>query len=125
MTDEVDTVALPGDANRDGIFNSTDLILAFQAGEYEDRFAGNSVWPDGDWNGDSEFDSSDIVFAFQRSVYVLMTSSERSRPGGMNRQTLRPSKGSVDSVPPADVEQSRTITSECLQNSVQEPVFIE
>ncbi len=71
VTDEVDTVALPGDTNRDGIFNSTDLILAFQAGEYEDTIAGNSVWTDGDWNGDGEFDSSDIVFAFQRSVYVL------------------------------------------------------
>ncbi len=71
VIDEVDTVALPGDTNHDGIFNSTDLILAFQVGEYEDKIAGNSVWADGDWNGDGEFDSGDIVFAFQRSVYVL------------------------------------------------------
>lgn len=66
-----DAIWSPGDANRDGIFNSTDLILAFQVGEYEDRIAGNSVWADGDWNGDGEFDSGDIVFAFQSSFYVL------------------------------------------------------
>lgn len=60
----------PGDTNRDGIFDSTDLILAFQAGEYEDNLLDNSVWADGDWNGDGEFDSSDIVYAFQRNVYV-------------------------------------------------------
>ncbi len=70
VTDELDFIAQPGDTNRDGVFNSTDLIFAFQAGEYEDNRVDNSVWADGDWNGDGEFDSSDIVFAFQRSVYV-------------------------------------------------------
>ena len=34
----------PGDANRDGQFNSGDLVQVFVAGEYEDGFVGNSTW---------------------------------------------------------------------------------
>jgi hypothetical protein len=59
-----------GDANVDGIFNSTDLIQVFQRGEYEDGIAGNSVWSDGDWNCDGEFDSGDLVAAFQAGSYA-------------------------------------------------------
>jgi hypothetical protein len=59
----------PGDANRDGRFNSTDLVQVFQAGEYEDGIAGNSTWEEGDWNGDKEFDSSDLVAAFEQGLY--------------------------------------------------------
>ncbi len=58
-----------GDTNLDGIFDSTDLILAFQGGQYEDGLAINSTWETGDWNCDQEFDSSDLVRAFQTSVY--------------------------------------------------------
>ena len=54
-----------GDANLDGEFNSTDFVIVFQAGEYEDALAANSKWETGDWNGDGEFDSSDFVTAFQ------------------------------------------------------------
>ena len=59
-----------GDANVDGVFNSTDLILIFQAGEYEDAIVGNSGWAEGDWDCDGEFTTSDLVAAFQDGGYV-------------------------------------------------------
>ncbi|MCA9197451.1 MAG: tandem-95 repeat protein [Planctomycetales bacterium] len=61
---------VPGDSNRDGIFNSADLVLVFQAGEYEDAIVGNSTWEDGDWNGDGEFNSNDFVFAFEAGTFI-------------------------------------------------------
>lgn len=59
-----------GDANLDGVFNSTDLVLVWQAGEYEDTIPGNSTWAEGDWNGDGDFNTSDIIKAFQCGSYV-------------------------------------------------------
>ena len=59
----------PGDANRDGQFNSDDLVLVFQAAEYEDGIVGNSDWSEGDWDGDGEFGSKDLVLAFQFGAY--------------------------------------------------------
>jgi hypothetical protein len=53
--------AAPGDANIDGVFNSTDLIDVLANGEYEDNIADNSTWSEGDWNSDNEFDSSDLI----------------------------------------------------------------
>jgi hypothetical protein len=61
---------LVGDSNGDGVFNSSDLIVVFQAGEYEDGIAGNSTFEEGDWNCDAEFDSGDLVLAFQSGNYV-------------------------------------------------------
>jgi hypothetical protein len=58
-----------GDSNLDGLFNSTDLVLVFQAGQFEDGTVGNSNWEAGDWNGDAEFNSSDFVVAFQAGGY--------------------------------------------------------
>jgi hypothetical protein len=58
-----------GDANLDGEFNSTDFVLVFQAGEYEDKIVGNSTWSTGDWNGDGEFTSNDFVNAFQEGAF--------------------------------------------------------
>lgn len=58
-----------GDSNRDGVFNSSDLVLVFQAGEYEDEIDGNSTFEEGDWNGDGDFDSADLVFAFQVDLF--------------------------------------------------------
>ena len=60
-----------GDSNGDGLFNSSDLIVIFQVGEYEDGIATNSDFNDGDWNGDGEFDSSDLIFAFQLGEYNM------------------------------------------------------
>ncbi|MEZ6115119.1 MAG: PEP-CTERM sorting domain-containing protein [Pirellulaceae bacterium] len=58
-----------GDSNLDGTFNSQDLVITFQAGEYEDSLVRNSNWSDGDWNGDGEFTSSDLVLAFAAGGY--------------------------------------------------------
>ena len=58
-----------GDANLDLVFNSTDLVEMFTAGEYEDGIPGNSTWAEGDFNCDSEFDSSDLVEAFKDGAY--------------------------------------------------------
>ena len=60
----------PGDANLNGIFNSEDFVIVFQAGEYEDGIVGNSGWAEGDWNCDGEFTSSDMVRAFVEGGYV-------------------------------------------------------
>ena len=60
---------LPGDANLDGVFNSSDLVQVFQRGTYEAGVAGNSSWADGDWNCDGEFSSGDLVAAFQAGGY--------------------------------------------------------
>lgn len=54
-----------GDADLNGQFDTTDFVMVFQAGQYEDGVTGNSGWATGDWNGDTEFDSSDFVSAFQ------------------------------------------------------------
>jgi hypothetical protein len=62
-----------GDANRDGVFDSTDLIVVFSAGEYEDGTPGNSTFDEGDWNNDGDFDSSDLILAFQHGKYVTST----------------------------------------------------
>ena len=63
------TVAFPGDANLDGLFNSSDLVAVFSVGEYEDMIANNSDWADGDWNADHEFDSGDLIAAFQTGAF--------------------------------------------------------
>ncbi len=63
--------SVPGDANRDGEFTSTDLVLIFMAGEYEDATSDNSVWAEGDWNGDGDFNSSDLVAAFVAGLYEV------------------------------------------------------
>ena len=60
-----------GDSNLDGEFNSTDFVVVFSAGEYEDAIAGNSGWADGDWNGDGDFNSSDFVAAFSDGGYEM------------------------------------------------------
>jgi len=52
-----------GDANLDGLFNTSDLVTVFQAGLFEST--GDAGWGQGDWNGDSRFNSGDLVAAFQ------------------------------------------------------------
>ncbi len=60
----------PGDANLDGVFTSSDLILIFQSGKYEVTGpAGQAGWASGDWNCDSRFDSRDLIAAFQAGGY--------------------------------------------------------
>lgn len=72
-----------GDINGDGRFSSEDLVLAFQAGGYEDDSAGNSNWSAGDWNCDGDFDSADLVFAlsegFDEAVAAVAAAIEADR----------------------------------------------
>ena len=70
-------IGTPGDSNRDGVFNSSDLVAVFQAGEYEDDIDGNSTFEEGDWNNDGDFNSSDLVFAFKAGNYVLESRHDR------------------------------------------------
>jgi uncharacterized delta-60 repeat protein len=83
----------PGDANLDRVFNSTDLVLVFQAGEYEDTVDGNSTWSRGDWNCDGEFNTSDLVTAFQVGNYVASAVGTR---GGAPRIARLPRASHMD-----------------------------
>ena len=58
-----------GDANLDGQFGPSDLILALASGEFEDEVPVNSTWATGDWNGDAEFDSTDLIEALATGTY--------------------------------------------------------
>ncbi|MEZ6114991.1 MAG: hypothetical protein R3C28_00215 [Pirellulaceae bacterium] len=58
-----------GDANGDGVFNSSDLAFVFQAGRYES--GESATFDQGDWNGDGAFDSADLVAVFQRDTFVF------------------------------------------------------
>ena len=60
-----------GDADLDGVFNSSDLVDVFIAGEFEDQKIGNSTWSTGDWNCDGEFGTGDLVDAFQEGGYSV------------------------------------------------------
>jgi hypothetical protein len=68
LRDVLDTVY--GDVNLDGIFNSSDIVQIFVAGQYEDSIVGNSSWTTGDWNCDGEFTSADFVIAFTAGSYT-------------------------------------------------------
>jgi autotransporter-associated beta strand protein len=61
--------SLPGDANLDGVFDSTDLVQIFQAGKYELATDPSAAWSEGDWNGDRQFSSGDLIVAFMTGAY--------------------------------------------------------
>jgi hypothetical protein len=69
LTFDPATERVAGDSNGDGIFNSSDLVVVFVAGEYEDVFSNNSSFEEGDWNGDGDFTTADLVFAFAAGTY--------------------------------------------------------
>lgn len=56
-----------GDANLDGQFNSSDLVVLFSAGTYENGSA--AKWTSGDFNGDGLFTTSDLVSALSDGGY--------------------------------------------------------
>ncbi len=68
----------PGDANLDGRFDTSDMVLVFQAGEYEDEMRGNSTWDEGDWDGDGDFTTLDLVVAFQSGQYENQQGARRN-----------------------------------------------
>ncbi|MCA9166381.1 MAG: hypothetical protein KDB23_01875 [Planctomycetales bacterium] len=56
-----------GDANRDGVFNTTDLVDVFKPARYET--GQRATWSEGDWNFDGLFESGDLVAALQGGLY--------------------------------------------------------
>lgn len=62
-----------GDANLDGIFNSSDLVQVFSYGQFEDAIEDNSAWWSGDWNNDDDFTTADLVYAMQMGTYTDRT----------------------------------------------------
>ena len=58
-----------GDADFNLKFNSSDLVVVLQAGQYEDNISANSTWATGDWDGNLEFQSGDLVAALQTGAY--------------------------------------------------------
>jgi hypothetical protein len=57
----------PGDSDRDGTFDRTDLALALEAGRY---LTGEPAsWAEGDWNDDGIFDQADIVAALKAGAF--------------------------------------------------------
>ena len=68
-----------GDADLNRRFDSSDFVLVFRAGEYEDAIAGNSTWETGDWNADGDFTTADLVLAFQSGMYVANAKSMTPR----------------------------------------------
>jgi hypothetical protein len=102
-----------GDSNLDGRFNSSDLVLVFQFGQYEDNVARNSGWAQGDWSCDGEFSSHDIVLAFQSGTYsaevragrvdaaVASFVVELERLGSNAAGAQRPSVGGLAAFTPA------------------------
>jgi hypothetical protein len=56
-----------GDANLDGEFDTSDLVMVLQAGKYETQL--DAGWSEGDWTADRRFDTSDFVAALQEGAY--------------------------------------------------------
>lgn len=52
-----------GDANLDGVFDSSDLVQIMSSGTYETGEA--ATWSEGDFNQDGKFDATDFIFAMQ------------------------------------------------------------
>lgn len=67
---QVPTPAFAGDANLDGVFDSSDMVEMFRAGEYHDGVPDNSTWAEGDFNNDREFTSADLVLALRTGRYL-------------------------------------------------------
>ncbi len=86
---------LPGDANRDGVFNSADLVAVFVAGQYEDLIPGNSRWESGDWDDDGDFTSADLVLALALGSYVPDSVAQR-QPDLQRVQTVESLFGDSD-----------------------------
>ena len=79
----VEVPRIPGDSNGNGVFDHSDLVLAFQGGKYEKGEP--ATFEEGDWNEDGVFDSSDLVFSFQSGKFV---SDEHPAPASVAVDSL-------------------------------------
>lgn len=70
--DGLDCTPIPGDSDRNGVFDQRDLVRVLQSGKY---LTGEPAgWEDGDWNQDGRFDRDDIVDALQYGGYLQRAS---------------------------------------------------
>jgi hypothetical protein len=58
-----------GDANRDGVFDSSDLVSVFSGQLYESPDPIEASWLHGDWTGDHQFDTQDLILAMSTGTY--------------------------------------------------------
>ena len=58
-----------GDADLNGLFDTTDLVVVFAVGKYET--GASAGWEEGDWDGDGSFLSGDLVAAFADGGYEM------------------------------------------------------
>ncbi len=77
-----------GDADLNGVFDSSDLVKVFSAAKYESGQA--ATWDQGDWDGDMTFNSGDLVAAFSNAGY-----DAGERPGGPNPAVVVPEPTSM------------------------------
>ena len=103
--------ANPGDANGDGIFTSSDLVQAFQSGQYEDSIAKNSTWSHGDWNGDRESTTDDILLAFQLTPYEPALPYDVDTDGLVTPLDLLLIINALNGDPAGEIDSSRTDTN--------------
>lgn len=75
-----------GDADLNGLFNSSDLVQVFRFGTYEDGVPQNSGWGQGDWDCDGEFTTSDLVVAFADGGYTASATAEHTDRQDTDRQ---------------------------------------
>ena len=68
-----------GDANLDGVFDSSDLVTVFRSAKYELN-DGTATWIEGDWTCDGNFGSGDLVAAFRAGRYVAAAAPHRVGP---------------------------------------------
>ena len=66
--DSMEWTNVPGDANGDGVFDSSDLIAAFVANKYGTGEPASHA--EGDWNNDGVFNSSDLIYVFGNGNYA-------------------------------------------------------
>ena len=111
------TAVIPGDSNGDGIFNSSDFVLVFRAGEYEDDIPGNSTFEEGDWNGDGDFTTADFVFVFRAGTYVAAAIANPGSPQDVAARRLI-----VDLLRHIDPELDETLGTDA-QESLPRPAF--
>lgn len=72
------SVAREGDANRDGVFNTSDLLSVFKSNRFErgelTGLTDDERWRAGDWNNDLEFSSGDLITALSFGDYSAAAS---------------------------------------------------
>ena len=107
--------AYPGDSNLDGEFSTSDLIVTFQGGKYEDDVPLNATWAEGDWNADGDFSSSDLIVAFQAGKFE----------GGPRQLQPASADIQVELLSGADVQSHGEIASVSISGTAEPFVTIE